>query len=606
MAGKLGRFAIACVLASFWSSTAAVVKSNPKSRKTTDSKLASIGAIGVTREFPPGEPGFPPGEPGFPPGEPGFPPGFPPGEPPGVVNLGCTSRAAGTTVGRPDLIGGPAGDAQYLFCSDIGGTATIFSCGFGGMTVHIKGPGVDVAIPCNDADLCNCRQPGFDLNVTVGDCYDIYIGGASSEEGTFSIDISCTSATLLCSTLTRDSTVGRPNIIGNPAGDAQYLLCPDFSGMVRISTCGSSFDTWLHVIGPEVSLSCDDCGNCDTRAILEVNVMAGNCYDVYVDGFIRSEGIFNLDIRCFPVTTTTTTAPWECGTAQQVPVNGPRSSDSFDFNFCAPGTGEVTIRTCGSKVTRNETSLSINGARGVVSCNNGLCGPCKRLSEISMNALAGECFRVVVATRPAEIGDYFFVSIACTANTSAILPSVLHSCGDRLAIRGEPVFPFRHLFCPSSSGVAQISTCASNFDTSLQVSGPGVNTACDDCGNCGLQAQATFSFTPGCYEILADRLGDDYPSWFFFVLDMDLQCFPSLARMAPINVTCGSTVTGAAPALATGGNPDGAVLHRFCPSASGAAEISTCDSGGDGWLQVKGAFVEGLWILLINPPFNHI
>eukprot|EP00438_Fugacium_kawagutii_P033654 Skav204051 [mRNA] locus=scaffold3:275611:276324:- [translate_table: standard] len=220
-----------------------------------------------------------------------------------------------------------------------------------------------------------------------------------------------------------------------------------------------------------------------------------------------------------------------------------------------------------------------------------------------MNALAGECFRVVVGTRPAVSGDSYFVSIACTAHTSAMLPSVLHSCGDRFNIGNSPVFPVRHLFCPSSSGVAQISTCGSNFDSSLQISGPGVNTLCDDCGNCGVQAEATFSFTAGCYDILADRVADDYPSGYFFSLDMDLQCFPSLAQMIPIDVTCGSTVTGTAPALATGGNPDGAVLHKFCPGASGAAEISTCGSRGDGWLRVKGAFAESLW--LINPPSSN-
>ena len=202
-------------------------------------------------------------------------------------------------MGRPDLIGGPAGDAQYRFCSEIAGKATINSCGFGGMTVQIIGPSVDVAIPCNDGEFCNCNRPGFDLNVTVGDCYDIYIGGANSEEGDFSIDIRCFSASLQCSTRTRDSAVGRENIIGNPAGDAKYLFCPDFTGIVRIDTCGSDFDTFLHVIGPGVNVACDDCGGCGVQVILDVNVVAGNCYDIYVDGFQNEEGIFNLNIQCF-------------------------------------------------------------------------------------------------------------------------------------------------------------------------------------------------------------------------------------------------------------------------------------------------------------------
>eukprot|EP00438_Fugacium_kawagutii_P017154 Skav211197 [mRNA] locus=scaffold2111:100173:100448:- [translate_table: standard] len=58
--------------------------------------------------------------------------------------------------------------------------------------------------------------------------------------------------TLSCGSQVNGFTFGRSNVVGRLPGDSVYKFCPDGTVEAKISTCGSSFDTWLYV--PQLKL----------------------------------------------------------------------------------------------------------------------------------------------------------------------------------------------------------------------------------------------------------------------------------------------------------------------------------------------------------------
>ena len=244
----------------------------------------------------------------------------------------CGAQESGSTMDLPSVIGNPSGDALYLFCPSISGSAEISACGSSFNTLlHIQGPAVDFY-----CDSCaECGQEPAKFAFTDGACYRIFVdspvpyyqyyggygqigyggygygeigygyGGYGNGNGVhdnYVLSISCKRPALRvqmdCGRSETGSTVGLPQAIGNPAGDAPFLFCPNQTALAKISTCGSNFNTWLHVRGPDIDVSCDDCGSCGLQAEVEILTMAGACYEIFVDGFGNSEGNFTVSISC--------------------------------------------------------------------------------------------------------------------------------------------------------------------------------------------------------------------------------------------------------------------------------------------------------------------
>ena len=111
---------------------------------------------------------------------------------------------------------------------------------------------------------------------------------------------SATAVVLTCGSSVADSTVGRTSSLGHESGDAKHIFCaPEGIGEVFFSTCGSSFDTSLYVMGQDLWRSCDQCGSCWPMAELKVaGLSPGWCYDVVVDGHGTAEGAFQLSVSC--------------------------------------------------------------------------------------------------------------------------------------------------------------------------------------------------------------------------------------------------------------------------------------------------------------------
>ena len=140
-----------------------------------------------------------------------------------------------------------------------------------------------------------------------------------------------------CGSSVSGSTVGLPNQVGLAGGDAIFSFCVLRQGTVKFTTCGSDFDTYLHLFDqnlngstitlpnqtrlfgrPVVNCSltndiipssiCDDaygegaCPVAQHAVLFDVEVSEGNCYDLVVEGYCCDgypyEGNYKLITTC--------------------------------------------------------------------------------------------------------------------------------------------------------------------------------------------------------------------------------------------------------------------------------------------------------------------
>ena len=69
---------------------------------------------------------------------------------------------------------------------------------------------------------------------------------------------------------------------------------------VVFDTCGSSYDTWLHLhhLNWTTIDSCDDCGDCATRTIMTIDDLYNGTYILGVGGYSTRYGSYRLTINC--------------------------------------------------------------------------------------------------------------------------------------------------------------------------------------------------------------------------------------------------------------------------------------------------------------------
>eukprot|EP00435_Cladocopium_sp_Y103_P000698 s3702_g1.t1 len=143
----------------------------------------------------------------------------------------------------------------------------------------------------------------------------------------------------------------------------------------------------------------------------------------------------------------------------------------------------------------------------------------KRIAIRAMAAIAAaaKLFAIACCAAAVNVGTKQAKSQA----SPTVAPPMLLECGSSVTdstsgapdLIGNANGDGSFLFCPNTTGLAQISTCDSNVNTWLYIRGPGIDFSCDDCGDCRIasRAEGSLSFVAGeCYEVFVEAAEGEY------------------------------------------------------------------------------------------------
>jgi hypothetical protein len=205
---------------------------------------------------------------------------------------------------------------------------------------------------CDNCGNCG-DQTVLDTILDPGD-YLLAVEGAGRVEGDYSIVMHCPPSDFQEGELSCGSgpvtgnTVGAADLgIGGDGGDHMFEFTLTETKAVSISSCGSSFDTHLRVVNPDLSpldfcegsaCDCDDCGPCGLQTVLPYTEYPPGDYALIVSGFSSSHGQYTVDMQCIDGTIScggdSTTGRFD-GTAKQFMFTvEPDSSGILQFDSC--------------------------------------------------------------------------------------------------------------------------------------------------------------------------------------------------------------------------------------------------------------------------------
>jgi hypothetical protein len=258
----------------------------------------------------------------------------------GLPNDACASATvigtgsfSGTTCGATNDGSASCGfsaatpDVWYSFTPTCNASLNLDTCGSGFdtvLSVHSGCPATTInELACNDdcigGGCFGTVQSCLSLPVTAGNTYRIRVAGYNGAIGAFTLNVAlappvndnCANATQIVPGTytggTCGATVDGSALCGasTTTNDVWYSVTPPTSGLARLDTCGSAYDTVVsvHTACPGTSgnqIGCDDDApaftacNGTLQSVLNVPVTAGNTYYIRVAGFSGSTGNYTL------------------------------------------------------------------------------------------------------------------------------------------------------------------------------------------------------------------------------------------------------------------------------------------------------------------------
>jgi hypothetical protein len=542
--------------------------------------------------------------------------------------------------GRTDLV-----SVWYRWTAPVNGTVTLDACGStsGAVVAVYTGSALATLAPVSAA-ANGCAS----FEAVAGTIYRIAVGTTASAAGAFTLAIglppvndrfvaatrvSAAAAIVTGSTTRAGRETDEPAHAGRAAARSiWYRWTAPVTASVRISTCGSAFDTTLAVYtGSDVAAlnpvaSNDDSTRCGTGAktsSVSFAAVAGTDYAIAVDG--TASGALRLivnppanddfeDAAVLTGAAASATSTTLAATAQPgEPSHYFIANGSVWWAWTAPAAGTYAVSTCGSTndtqlaVYRGTslTALTLVGSNDSAPCTGGG-------ARVTFTATAGTQYRFavdqlsstprgsVVLTLNAPTNDLFSAPTPLTGtNTTATGTNVGASVK-----AGEPTHAGNvggasvwFTWTAPSSGLERVSTCGASFDTLLAVYtgsslGALTGTASNDDG-CGSAGTLTFTAIAGTtYRVAVD--GKNGATGTFTL---------ALERVTPANDAFASAtaLAGAAPtasqttggATAESGEPAHAgvaaarsVWFRWTAPANATMQIDTCGSDYDTRLAV--------------------
>jgi len=543
--------------------------------------------------------------------------------------LRCNGVVTGTTVGGQTTVGHSAPERWYQFTATSTGRYTFDSCGSGYDTyIHVYNRGASnvrgsLVGTCDDCGPCGLRTV-LAVNLVGGRPYWVVMDGFSTRAGNYRLAVTCPSGTstpsiqgnVACNGVTTGNSATGTNTVGNPAPEHWWRFTAPLTGVYTFNSCGSSYDTWVHIynrsvnaVGNRVS-TCDDCGPCGVRTVLSVGLAAGS-YFVVMDGYSNSRGTYRLQISCptgsFIRGAITCNRTVTGSTTGGTSIVGHAAPEHF-FSFAAPVTGSYVFDSCGSSFdtylsiynTPTSGSASLLGNL-VATCDD--CGPCG-LRTVLVRTLTRGNYIIVMDGFSTSNGNYRLTTTCPGTAGPASPPSAgfLNCTGQNSVVTGTTVggttsvghaAPERwYMFVAPATGSYTFNSCGSGYDTWLHVFNRGAGNAvgtsvasCDDCGPCGLRTVlANVALVQGRgYWVVVDGFSTRSGSY-----RLALTC-PSGSSGIPIqgNAACGQVLTGnSATGSNTVGNPAPEHWYRFTAPVNGLYTFNSCGSSYDTWVHI--------------------
>jgi hypothetical protein len=382
---------------------------------------------------------------------------------------------------------------------------------------------IPISYACSDGDSDCPGNATLGLDAVGGVTYFILAGGASGATGNLKISATavrpsndqCFSAIpmVVGSNYTVNTSYASstndppPGCQPNFGHGVWYTFTPRINLPVTISTCGSDFDTVVQIFSGDCSslvrVACND-GNgpaCSgNRASVTFNGVANKQYFILAGGRAGVSGNLSTVASVPPppndfcgqaiamtegVTYSANTF-YATSTDDPVPICRTNFGKGVWYSFTSPTTAFITISTCGSDFdTVMQVYSGTCGALSPEGCNDDN-GPACGTNQASVHFLA-------------SAGAHYFILVGGFAGaagnlkaTAAVLTPANDQCAGAIAMAegtpygvntvnasstGDPKPVCQpgfgngvwYSFTPTLSGVLQLSTCGSDFDTVIQV-----------------------------------------------------------------------------------------------------------------------------------------
>ncbi|PWG78100.1 DUF6443 domain-containing protein [Pararcticibacter amylolyticus] len=156
--------------------------------------------------------------------------------------------------------------------------------------------------------------------------YDAINAGSFSQcGGTFndSRNNSYYNGTSYADNYNQNNSMSQPH--GQPSPDVWYYFTVSGNSDITISLCGSSFDTYVHLLDGEDQIISNDDSECGRQSYLTYTGLPAGFYYVVVEGYSSNTGDYTLQIN----STSTGTAPLGATISNPVPAGTFSSSGSY-------------------------------------------------------------------------------------------------------------------------------------------------------------------------------------------------------------------------------------------------------------------------------------
>ncbi len=574
------------------------------------------------------------------------------------------------TDGSAGTCGTSFGDVWFVYTSPCRGTLDINTCGSTFdtvLSVHRGTCGALSTLLCNDnaaaGGPCTGTASALTFDTVPEETYYIRIAGKTATPGLFTLNVNmrapandlCANATNLAASGSVTATIcgaGRDAVAScsplSASPDVWYRYVPSCTGVLRLDSCQSDFDTVLTVYsgscGGLIEVACNEdspmCPGTMGGSFMHAPVTAGQTYFIRVSGFAGQAGRFDLAWELTQANDSCASAmaitPGSvqgslCGARRDLSNTCQAASNSPDvfYSYVPASTGLMTLNTCGSNydtllevflgTCASLTSVACNDNHNSTTCNSG-----PTTSRISLSVTAGVTYTIRVSGRNNQSGDFTLTlqqapsndqcanAITIAGNVTGTTLNAGRDGTDTCApLSTSPDVWYR--WVSPCAGTLRVNTCGSSYNTVASIlsgtCGSLTQLSCsDDIGlaGCPTRADASTTFTTVAagqtYYIRVSGAAGESGAFTLSVTqtpsnDACAQATAVGQGNVAFDTRC-ATNDGAVICGASNVSPD--VWFRFTSPCNGAVWFNTCNSTLDTVLSVSSGACGSLAGIVCN------